>query len=518
VFVVDDLSLPPDAIDSVRSALRRFVDEQMRPNDRAAMVRTAVGVSALETFTSDKSQVRAAVDQVKCWPPLSAGSPDERTRNGFGAGSRAALHFAVGGLRAVPGRKAVVVFSSNLALFRNALEAAGRLVNVANQAGAVLYGIDPNEKADPVSAASFMVLAEQTGGTVLESQGLSGALERVLGEQEGYYLIDYHPTATLALVDTEAVSVRVTREGLVVRSRTGSIGSPRDSNNIVQKTRRQQMLQALADPFSSADIRVRLTGIFVNSAQAGSEVEALAHINARDLGFIHFQNGRHRYGLDVAILACAEDGRIVQENSRSFYMDMSESDYRRAVANGLVFALNVPVRLPGPYQLRAIIGDGITGRIGFASQYLDVPDVSSKQFSISSIMILGEKSNNPMSRPPGVQLDVTNEDPAIRIFKPGQTFIYGYEVLNGTIGADNKPGLETQTRLLRNGRMIFEGSAAPVTLARGDDPKRTYCAGRMTLASSIEPGDYILWVTVADKLAPDQPRHVAQYADFRIEP
>jgi hypothetical protein len=34
----------------------------------------------------------------------------------------------------------------------------------------------------------------------------------------------------------------------------------------------------------------------------------------------------------------------------------------------------------------------------------------------------------------------------------------------------------------------------------------------------MEPGDYVFYVTVADKLAPDQPRKAAQAADFRIEP
>ncbi|HXB66969.1 MAG TPA: VWA domain-containing protein [Candidatus Acidoferrales bacterium] len=538
LLVVDDLGLSLDAINSVRAALGKFVDEQMRPGDRAAIVRTGVGSGAVQTFTGAKDLLHAAIDQVKCHPARIAGNVVAGSLIAFSAGSRAAIRFAVEGLRQLPGRKAVVVLSSNLAMFRNALESAARLVDSANQAAAVLYGLDPdidpdtdtNAAARSMVAVSFAVLAEQTGGAVIAPDtGLTGALDRVLREQDGYYLIDYHPKASLTPL-AGTITVRVKRQGLLVRSRTGRIVIPGNTSetirmDTIQMAPRQQMLQAVADPFSSPGIRVRLTGIFVNSAEPGSpgaalsyQVAALSYIDARDLGFIHYLNGVHRYGLDVLILVCSEDGQIVQENSRGFSMDMSDGDYRRALTHGLVFALSVPLPLPGPFQIRAIVGDGITGKVGFASQFLEVPDADGKQFSLSSILLMGEKSTNPIARPPGIQLDVTNENPAIRIFKPGQSIVYRYAVLNALAGPDKKPALEAQTRLFRNGRAVFEAQPLLLAVPTGEDPKRLAVAGKITLSSSMEPGDYVLYVTVADKLAPDQPRRVAQAGDFRIEP
>jgi VWFA-related protein len=543
LLVVDDLGLSLEAINSVRAALGKFVEEQMRPGDRAAIVRTGVGSGAVQTFTGAKDSLHAAIDQVKCHPAriagnLVAGRLVAGSQNAFSAGSRAAIRFAVEGLRQLPGRKAVVVLSSNLAMFRNALESAARLVDSANQAAAVLYGLDPdiapdtdtNAAARSRAAVSFAVLAEQTGGAViLPDAGLTGALDRVLREQDGYYLIDYHPEASLTPL-AGTITVRVKREDLLVRSRTGHIvspGNPSDSIRMdtIQMTRRQQMVQAVTDPFSSPGIRVRLTGIFINSAEPGSQgaslsyqVAALSYIDARDLGFIHYRNGVHRYGLDVLILVCSEDGQIVQENSRGFSMDMSDGDYRRALTHGLVFTLSVPLPLPGPYHIRAIVGDGITGKIGFASQFLEVPDANGRQFSLSSILLMGDKSTNPIARPPGIHLDVTNENPAIRIFKPGQSIVYGYTVLNALAGTDKKAALEAQTRLFRNGRAVFEAQPLLLAVPTGADPKRLDVGGKITLSSSIEPGDYVFYVTVADKLAPDQPRRVAQAADFRIEP
>jgi VWFA-related protein len=517
LLVVDDLGLSLDAINTVRAALARFVDQQMRPGDRAAIVRTGAGSGALQAFTTAKDRLHAAIDQVKCHPVRIAGNPDAASRNEFSAGSRAALRFAVDGLRQLPGRKAVVVLSGNLAMFRDAAESAVRLVDSANQAGAVLYGGDPNAAADPISAASFMVLAEQTGGAVIApGTDLASALDRVLREQDGYYLLDFHPSASLTPL-AEKLTVRVNRESLQVRSRTGPLVKPGNAPDSSQTSRRQQILRAIADPFSSSDIRVRLTTIFTSSAQ-GSQIETLSYIDPGDLGFIHFLNGVHRYGLDVLVLVCTEDGRIVHENSRSLYVDMSATDYRHAAANGLVFALNVPVRLPGPYQIRVLVGDGITGKIGFAYQFLDAPDANGKQVSLSSILLMGEKSINPLSRPPGIQPDLTPESAAVRVFHPGGKVVYGFEVLNPVVGSDNKPALETQSKLFRNGQVIFEGTPSPLAIPTGEDPKHHYVAGTVTLSSSIEPGDYVFYVTVVDKLAAGPSRKVAQAIDFRVQP
>ena len=517
LLVVDDLGLSVEAINSVRAALGKFVDEQMRPGDRAAIVRTGGGSGAMQIFSGAKDLLHAALDQVKCHPARIAVSLDDKIQNDLSAGSRAAMRFAVNGLRELPGRKALVVFSSNLGMFRNALESAGRLVESANQAATVLYGIDPSSSAESMAAAAFMVVAERTGGAVIgPDQGLSGALDRVLREQDGYYLIDYHPEASLT-ASTGTLTVRVKREGLQVRSRTGPIASPGNLKDPGQMTRRQQMLQAVADPFASGDIRVRLTSILSNTAEKGSHVAALSFIDTRDLGFANYTNGNHRYGLDLLVLVCAEDGRILHENNRSFYMDLTNGDYQRAMAHGLVYSLNVPVWLPGPYQILTIVGDGITGRIGFASQFLEGQGANGKRFSVSSILLMGEKSTNPAARPPGIEVDVTNENPGVRVFKPGQSIAYGYDVLNASAGADKKSVLEAQARLFRNGRVIFEGKPSLLTTPTGEDARLHHIEGKITLASTIEPGDYVFCITVADKLASD-PRKAAQATDFRIEP
>ncbi|HEX8396120.1 MAG TPA: VWA domain-containing protein, partial [Pyrinomonadaceae bacterium] len=67
-LVVDDLGLSFESTAYVRAALKRFVDEQVQPGDLVAIIRTGGGVGALQSFTSDKRQLYAAIEKVR-WNP-----------------------------------------------------------------------------------------------------------------------------------------------------------------------------------------------------------------------------------------------------------------------------------------------------------------------------------------------------------------------------------------------------------------------------------------------------------------
>jgi VWFA-related protein len=152
-LVVDDLGLSFESTVYVRQALKKFVDEQMRPGDLAAIVRTRAGTGALQQFTADKRLLYAAIDRLR-WDPsgtghLSAFAPisldplarlssragdsipgnapafgqggngDEQFRQDiFSVGTLGALKYVVQGMRSLPGRKCVVLMSDGITIFR----------------------------------------------------------------------------------------------------------------------------------------------------------------------------------------------------------------------------------------------------------------------------------------------------------------------------------------------------------------------------------------------------------------
>src|SRR6185295_20049700 len=64
-FVVDDLGLSAESMHQVKRQLRKFVTEQLQPNDLVAIIRTSGEMGALQQFTNDKRILTRAVDQLR---------------------------------------------------------------------------------------------------------------------------------------------------------------------------------------------------------------------------------------------------------------------------------------------------------------------------------------------------------------------------------------------------------------------------------------------------------------------
>ena len=255
-LVVDDLGLSFESAYYVRRALKKFLDEQMQPDDLVAIIRTGGGIGALQQFTSDKRQLYAAVEKVK-WNPSGRGgvsavpqlapdplaepspSPDGTTASEdldqfredvFAVGTLGALSYIVRGLRELPGRKSIVLISDGFKIFNRSepqgseriLTALRGLTDLANRASVVIYTMDArglqtlsltaadsttgmstdqieqslsNRRADFFESQNGLnYLAQQTGGLAFRNNNdLNAGIKRVIDDQQGYYLIGYRP-------------------------------------------------------------------------------------------------------------------------------------------------------------------------------------------------------------------------------------------------------------------------------------------------------------------------------------
>src|ERR1043165_1801804 len=128
--VVDDLGLSVESMTQVRRQLRKFITEQVQPNDLVAIFRTGGEIGALQQFTNDKRLLSRAVDQLR-WNVCSRlGSMFQRfgqVRTKFewescdeysGKHTNKALMIVIDALARVPGRKSMVLMSDDLPLVR----------------------------------------------------------------------------------------------------------------------------------------------------------------------------------------------------------------------------------------------------------------------------------------------------------------------------------------------------------------------------------------------------------------
>src|SRR4029079_2127528 len=69
-IVVDDLGMSFQSMGELRTYLRTFISENLRPDDLVAIVRTGGEVGALQQFTTDHRLLASAIDDLK-WNPCS---------------------------------------------------------------------------------------------------------------------------------------------------------------------------------------------------------------------------------------------------------------------------------------------------------------------------------------------------------------------------------------------------------------------------------------------------------------
>lgn len=625
-LVVDDLGISFESIISVKDALRKFVNEQMQPNDLVAILRTSRGIGSLQQFTSDKRQLLAAINSISWYPSGRAGlspGPDIDTQIGqdstqgaqlinemeearaavYSVGTVQTLSRILQGLKDLPGRKLLMLYSESFMLFtsqgRNVqlLDALQKLTDRANQTSTVIYTIDAGglnplnltasdrvsgisytfnpeafgsvmqprnrvgsrrvdapqsatAQAESDSAAAFRrleglmqqkensqyqsqtvlsLLAEQTGGTFTRNtNNLSLGTQRMLENETGYYLIGYRPKDTTIDPATgtrrlHEIKVKVKRPGLRVRSRTGFYGVNLEASTASKpRTRDQQLAAALTSPFAASGIGLRITPIFGNDPKEGSYMRVLLHVDTRAMTFTREADGSHKAVMDVVAVNYGNEGKVVDQFSDTQTINVGVDAYQQMLKDGLIFMLNVPTKKAGPMQLRVAIRDAASERIGSASQFVQVPDLSSNRLALSGIYVSGSNQSPPTAGSAGseVQKAVAPDPmagPALRRLQQGMILNYSYSIYNALLDGTGRPQLQAQMRLFREGKEVFTGKLLAFNPGQQTDTKRLLAGGRLLVGSNLIPGEHVLQVTVTDTLAKNKRQSTAtQWIDFEI--
>ncbi len=612
-LVVDDLQASFASIYYIRRALKKFVDEEMQPNDLVAIVRVGAGVGALQQFTSDKRILYQAIERVRfnlrarrftgpfepvtsrepTGSPGSLGSPkdlseevgvkegedeDDYLEASGAVGTLGAVKYVLRGMRELPGRKALLLFSEGFPLYRpNA--AGGRnervrdeyhhMIDAASRSATAVYTMDPRGVVvtdftaeddlagmarNPQAMTSLLMrrntlvadtqstlrgIAEETGGIAfINNNDLNAGVRRVAEAERGYYLIGYRPEESTFDRKTgqrrfHNISVKVTRPGLVVRTRSGFFGVTEDDARPSQRTAAQQLMAAITSPFESGAVDLRLTSIFLADPQFGPFMRSFIHVDGGSLSFQEQPDGSHRASVDVLAMTFDDAGTPVDMRSRTESVVVRGDEYRRAVEQGLIFGINLPVKKPGAFQLRIAVRDAGSGRVGSANQFIEVPDVKKERLTLSGIYLAEreEAANVSASAGAGAADEASKADaggegkiegrdpqsgPAVRRFRPGALVEYGYEVYNARLDkATRRPQLQSQVRLFRDNRLAFAGKV--VNLSGKADAARLTAFGRLRLGANLTPGEYVLQVVVTDTLAKEKNRVTAQWIDFEIK-
>ena len=289
-----------------------------------------------------------------------------------------------------------------------------KLADEANRSSVVIYAVDPRgviytgataEDAGAADRTTELIesrdgmheLTERTGGLfVHDSNDVGGMLSKAVDDGDGYYLIAYQPEGTTFDDGTgktkfHSIRVNVKRPGLSVRSRSGFLGTPDNRPGLTSADPRAQLVSALTSPFATGDIRVHLTGLFYSSETEGPFVRTLSRFDA-DTSHLYGSarrlstGGTGLRGHDLQRRRRTREYRTPDDqNSREQRGTRRDAEERSGLYAGR------SCEEAWGYQLRVVVRDTASKRVGSAMQFITVPDLKKGRLTLSGISLLPER-------------------------------------------------------------------------------------------------------------------------------
>jgi VWFA-related protein len=349
------------------------------------------------------------------------------------------------------------------------------------------------------------LLAKETGGFVIRNTNDFG-VDRVLEDQNGYYLIGYRPATETFQRHLHKIQVRVKARGYAVRTRAGFYDATENAT-AGPPTERDRMKTALLSPFGAKDIAVRLKAFFANDPVRGSLLRNFVVVDAKDLTFYTEANGMPTVRYEVSYVLFNENGAVVDRQDQTMTMQLSQEVFERAQREGMVYSFDLPLKRTGSFQLRVALRDVRSQRIGSASQFVQTPNLSDGRLALSGVLLYAEG--------PGLEPDDWNRALVLRRFQHGASLVYGYTIYNAALDKKTqRPQLTTRTEIFRDSVKVYSSDRVTVAIADQTDLKRINAGARLQLGSALTPGEYVVQIVVEDQVAK---RRAVQVTKFEVK-
>jgi VWFA-related protein len=570
----DVSSMQPDDLMRALEAATNFVQKRLTPADLVAVVTYTSSLRVLQNFTNDRDSIAKALTSIRIGEESSvlaeAGSqgeagttsasgeevvaqdvsaaftPDETEFNIFNTDQKlAAIESLAEMLRGVVGRKSVIHFSSGIT--STGIENQAQLratIDAANQSNVSLYTMDtrglmalpPGGDASAASPSGTAVysgsavssqissmhssretlasLAQDTGGrSFYDTNDFGQDFQEVQTENSSYYLLGYSPTNTRSDGRFRKIRVEVTRPGVKVEARPGYF-APKNFRQFTREDKEMQLQQAvnLDQPFldlpfvvdASYFLRPDQTYHVVLAAKIpGSAVELLKKSNTRETEFDFIWRATDPAGKPAGVL---RDTLPVKVGGEA---------YDVLLAGNFLYEGSL-VLPPGKYQLKVLVRENQSGKMGTFEQPLDLPPVQASGLSLSSVVLSNEvKASAPGS---GRRNRSRNENdnplmaegksvlPSVtRVFRTNQDLFVVLESYSGkpaskprATDAPNAPAPPPSVALafFRGGAKVADAGPFPGKELKSPAGKASYFV-QIPLAK-FRPGRYTLQVNVLD--------------------
>ena len=229
-----------------RRAAAEFIDKQMKPGDRVAIVAHDVRLKVFSDFTTDKQQLKRALDEAATFSrglqtasSASATGPSilrniDLTRMIGGTGTvYEGLEVLADSLRPIQARKDVILFSIGIVepgedirggMVINTSRFYDPMIGALNRADVSVYTVNllDNPNQPPFVHQTLERIAADTNGEYFRfNTSFTSALRRIENITNGYYLISYYTKKPASDRGFQKVNVAVKNRDFRIRARPG---------------------------------------------------------------------------------------------------------------------------------------------------------------------------------------------------------------------------------------------------------------------------------------------------------
>jgi VWFA-related protein len=408
-----------------------------------------------------------------------------------------------------------------------------RIIDKARLSGVVVYSIDarglvsglndattngpmdPNGRLEsmqlrevPASQDALNAIAVDTGGRALRNQNIFDAwVNKVLDETSNYYLLSWYfdteeknndnfKNIKVQVIDHPEYEVRLPRGFL--KTTAAQLASAKGANlQEAEKSPELEIKETLNSVHPRKEMPVSLSTIYLDTPENGLVLTASVQVENEALTY-ETRDGKRTAAVDIVGLLFDDKGKKAGSFQTRLNIDSLEPETGSPAARSdTIYNYRVPLK-PGFYQVRIAARDGRGGKIGSDVQWIELPDLTSKKLTLSSLLIGIEniganKPADPAANAPQVQFSVDHNfsrNTRLRFI----TFIY-----NALRGKNNSPDLDIQAQILRADQVVMSMPLRKVA-AESQDPARIAYGDEIPL-NSISPGRYTLQIKVTDNTA-----------------
>ena len=428
----------------------------------------------------------------------------------------------------VPGRKVLFFISDGFLVDSNYTDLSNvirTLASSAARAGVVIYSIDARglvvtlvddrTSADPTGRLlrssqgeifafqdSLNSLAVDSGGRALfNNNDLYSAVDRGLKETSFYYLLGWSPERTGESPNKfRRLEVNVVgRPELSVRVRKGAFNPDTPKNAKREGPARPEPIaaklqEALVAPAPTREVPVSLALSYVDTPDKGPTLSISMEIPTEVLSSGANDEKASPSSVDFAGAVFDKEGK----STNTFGQNVTVGEALKSGGRKLTYTHTVFPR-PGLYQVRVAARDALSGRVGTANAWVEIPDLSAKKLTLSSI-VAGERlptlAENASAGPlfsHQVPLNIA------RRFRRESFLRCLVFVYNATrTQPDRTADVAIQVQVLRNNRPVITTAVKPITTPPGHDQDRLPYATEVSL-QGLASGRYVLSITAIDR-------------------